>query len=196
MRICNLIWLSIGWLGAVACDPDVAPSGSTAKPHTADAHDDVEFFRWLSFGDSIVEPGPPARLVINEGSIVALYEQTAVFPGEEVTAQMVLKGVQQRQNPQSEKLAETDATDKNTQSQLVSVTLQRHCSSERGEDATTQTVPLSGQPQNIEISHVFQEYYSCIRVTFWTRQNMEASLLVSDLSISKTHTIATTQKKR
>lgn len=63
--------------------------------------------------------------------------------------------------------------------------MQRHCDTTNGDDNTASNVELTGQPQAVEVSHTFQQTYSCVRVSLMSMDSQPLAVTVSDLVVTK-----------
>lgn len=123
-------------------------------------------YTWTAIAPTtIVDPGPPARLALSGGYAAAVFEQTAVRPGDAVTANFTIQG---------------------TAGQYVRGILQRHCNSENGEDLFARDFLLTGEPQQEQLALTFGTPYDCIRLSFVSNGHQNLELTVHDLSITKT----------
>ena len=125
----------------------------------------VEAYTWGAVAPSAVQAGPPATATLAGGYAYALLPNTAVAAGDTVSARMTLQGEASR---------------------WVRVVLQRHCDSANGDDSEVQNVELNGQAQPLEISHTFQQTYSCLRLSLVSMDGQPLPLTVSDLTVTKT----------
>ena len=121
-----------------------------------------EPFSWQAAEPSIVNPGPPVSITSSEGYAFALFDQTAVFPGDAATANVKVTGPAGR---------------------YLTVILQRHCDSENGEDAASENFELTGAEQELVVTHTFAASYSCIRVTLRSSDAAPLDVVVSDLTL-------------
>ena len=121
-----------------------------------------EPFYWQAVEPAIVNPGPPATISSSEGYAFALFDQTAVFPGDVATANVKVTGPAGR---------------------YLTVILQRHCDSENGEDAASENFELTGAEQDLVVTHTFAAAYSCIRLTIRSSDAAALDVAVSDLSL-------------
>ncbi len=121
-----------------------------------------EPFSWQAVEPSIVNPGPPVSITSSEGYAFALFDQTAVFPGDVATANVKVTGPAGR---------------------YLTVILQRHCDSENGEDAASENFELTGAEQGLVVTHTFAASYSCIRVTLRSSDAAPLDVVVSDLTL-------------
>ena len=124
-----------------------------------------EAYTWGAVAPSTVEAGPPAAAALSGGYAYAVMSDTAVAAGDSLTARMTLQGPASR---------------------WVRVVLQRHCDSANGDDGNVQNVELTGGAQPIEISHTFQQTYSCVRLSLVSMDGQALPLTVSDLVVTKT----------
>jgi hypothetical protein len=143
-----------------ACGNNAEKAADAPAPAAATA----ETYTWNAIAPSTVEAGPPATATLSGGYAYALLSDTAVLPGDAVTARMTLQGEAGR---------------------FVRVIVQRHCDTENGGDAQSQNVQLTGQPQAVEVSHSFQQTYSCLRVSFVSSDGQALPVTISDLTVTK-----------
>jgi hypothetical protein len=121
-----------------------------------------EPFSWQAVEPSIVNPGPPVAISSSEGYAFALFDQTAVFPGDLATANVKVTGPAGR---------------------YLTVILQRHCDSENGEDTASENFELTGAEQELVVTHTFEASYSCIRLTIRSSDAAPLDVIVSDLKL-------------
>lgn len=120
----------------------------------------AEPFNWQALEPSIVNPGPPVTISTSEGYAFALFDQTAVVPGDVATANVKVTGPAGR---------------------YLTVILQRHCDSENGEDAASENFELTGAEQELVVTHTFAASYSCIRLTIRSSDAAPLDVVISDL---------------
>jgi hypothetical protein len=123
-----------------------------------------EAYTWGAVAPSTAQAGPPATLNLSGGYGYAVLSSTAVAAGDTVTARITLQGEARR---------------------WVRVIVQRHCDTGNGDDATPSNVELTGQPQAVDVSHTFQQTYSCVRVSLMSMDSQPLAVTVSDLVVTK-----------
>jgi hypothetical protein len=121
-----------------------------------------EPFIWKAVEPTVVNPGPPLTISASAGYAFALFDQTAVFPGDVATTNVKVTGPAGR---------------------LLTVILQRHCDPDNGSDAASENFVLSGAEQDFTVSHTFEASYSCIRVTLRSADAAPLHVVVSELSL-------------
>jgi hypothetical protein len=137
---------------------------NTNNAPSAPAEQAGESYTWGAIAPSTVTAGPPAQLSLAQGYGYALLAQTAVQPGDAVTARYSLQG---------------------TAGKYVRVMIQRHCNTEAGDAYHAQDVLLTGEPQQGQIALTFAEAYDCIRLSFVSNGFQPMEVTVLDLDVTK-----------
>jgi hypothetical protein len=102
-------------------------------------------YRWYSIGEATITGRDPARLELGTGQALAVFLDKSVFPGDRAISTFEIK---------SDKLTP------------VRILLQRHCDAELGSAYFDYTVDATLNFQKVSISLDFDQYFSCIRLTF------------------------------
>ena len=123
-----------------------------------------EAYSWGAVAPSTAQAGPPATVNLSGGYAYAILPQTAVAAGDTVNARVTLQGPASR---------------------WVRVVLGRHCDSAAGDESTPSNVELNGQAQTVEVSHTFQQAYSCVRVSLVSMDGQALPVTVSELTVTK-----------
>jgi hypothetical protein len=161
MKLAELTKVAFAGLVLVlaACGQNNQQSAETPPPAPA-----PEAYTWGAVAPSTAQAGPPATLNLSGGYGYAVLSSTAVAPGDTINARLTLQGEARR---------------------WVRVIVQRHCDTANGDDNTPANVELTGQPQTVEVSHAFQQNYSCVRVSLMSMDSQPLAVTVSDLVVTK-----------
>ncbi|HET9231829.1 MAG TPA: hypothetical protein VFO00_11115 [Vitreimonas sp.] len=124
-----------------------------------------EAYSWGAVAPSTAQAGPPAAINLSGGYAYAILPQTAVAAGDTVNARVTLQGPASR---------------------WVRVVLGRHCDATTGDESTPSNVELNGQAQTVEVSHTFQQAYSCVRLSLVSMDGQALPVTVSELTVTKT----------
>jgi hypothetical protein len=102
-------------------------------------------YRWSPIGEATIKGRDPARLELGTGQALAVFLDKSVFPGDRAISTFGIK------------------SDRSTP---VRVPLQRHCDAELGSAYVDYTVDATQDFQKVSISLDFDQYFSCVRLTF------------------------------
>lgn len=148
----------------VAAVVGLSACGSGDNTESGPAVPAAEQYNWDAEAPSTVQAGPPATLNLGGGYAAAILANTAVIPGDAVTASYSING---------------------PAGKYVRVILQRHCSIEAGDASVAEDVLMTGQPQQGEIAMTFAEAYDCIRVSFVANGHEPMAVTVDNLTVTK-----------
>jgi hypothetical protein len=149
------------WLQGCSAAADSPQQESKAADETPRASFEY-YYTWFAAGgaESSAFHGGTELTLVKGGMAAAMFENMPVFPGDRLNVAIQLDG---------------------KRGDRVTAVLQRHCDAENGEDATSESLVLSGDTQLMELEHTFEHFYSCWRLSFTTQSETAIKLRASDL---------------